>query len=49
MTHHSHPVGHRHEPASVGPSILRLSALQRVAAVAVVLAGLWAAVYWAIS
>ena len=49
MTHHSHPVGQRHEPASISPSILRLSAWQRLAGVAVIIAALWGAVHWAIS
>jgi hypothetical protein len=49
MTHHSHPVGHRHHPVSVSPSILRLSAWQRLAAVAIVIGALWVAVHWAMS
>jgi hypothetical protein len=49
MTHHSHPVGQRHEPAFVTPSILRLSAWQRLAGVAVIIAALWGAVHWAMS
>jgi hypothetical protein len=49
MTHHSHPVGHRHQPVSVSPSILRLSAWERLAAVAVLIAALWAAVHLAMS
>ena len=49
MTHPSHPAGHRHQPASVSPSILRLSAWERLAAVAMVIGVLWAAVYWAMS
>ena len=43
---HHHP-GHAHPPATVSPSILRLSALERLAAVAVVVAALWGAVAWA--
>ena len=46
---HHHHAGHAHPPATVSPSILRLSALQRLAAVAVVVALLWGAVFWAIS
>jgi hypothetical protein len=49
VTHHSHPEGHRHHPVSVFPSILRLSAWERLAAVAVLIAALWAAVYWAMT
>jgi hypothetical protein len=33
----------------VSPSILRLSALERLAAVAVLIVGLWGAVIWAMS
>jgi hypothetical protein len=47
MTHHSHPAGHRHQPASVSPSILRLSAWERVIAAVVLIAALWLAVRWA--
>ncbi len=41
--HHHHP-GHAHPPATVSPSILRLSALERLAAVAVLIVALWGAV-----
>ena len=47
--HHHHHAGHAHPPAIVSPSILRLSALERLAAVAVVIAMLWGAVFWAMS
>ena len=50
MEPHAHPhPGHTHPPATVSPSILRLSALERLAAVAVLIALLWGAVYWAIA
>jgi hypothetical protein len=49
MSHHSHAPGHAHPPAAVSPSILRLSAAERVAAVAVIVAVLWGAVLWAIA
>jgi len=50
MTDHSdHPLHHRASPVRVAPSILRLSAGERLAAVLLVVAALWAAVYWAIS
>ena len=39
--HHHHHPGHAHPPATVSPSILRLSAPERLAAVAVVIAVLW--------
>ena len=46
--HHHHHPGHSHPPAIVvHPSILRLSALERLAAVAVVIATMWAVVFWA--
>ena len=46
--HHDHP-GHAHPPATVSPSILRLSALERLAAVAAVIVVLWGAVFWAMA
>jgi hypothetical protein len=49
MTHHQHPVGHRHQPASVSPSILRLSAWERLGAAAILIGVLWVAVHWAMS
>ncbi len=42
--HHHHHPGHSHPPATVSPSILRLSALERLAAVAVLIVALWGAV-----
>jgi hypothetical protein len=45
---HHHP-GHAHPPATVSPSILRLSALERLAAVAAVIVVLWGAVFWAMA
>jgi len=47
LSHHHHAPGAH--PVTVKPSILRLSAWERLGFVAVVIAGLWAAVYWAIS
>jgi hypothetical protein len=44
--HHHHP-GEGHPPASIALSILRLSALHRLAAAGVVIAVMWAAVIWA--
>jgi len=46
--YHDHP-GHAHPPAIVSPSILRLSALERLAAVTVLIVALWGAVAWAIA
>jgi hypothetical protein len=45
--HHHHHPGHIHPPASVQPSILRLSAPQRLAVAAVAIAALWLAAFWA--
>ena len=47
--HHHHDPGHAHPPAGVAPSILRLSALERLAAVAAVIVVLWGAVFWAMA
>jgi hypothetical protein len=49
MTHHHHREGHAHPAATVSPSLLRMSAAERLAAAAVIIAVLWAAVLWAIS
>jgi len=43
---HHHP-GHVHPPASVHPSILRLSVPERLGASAVVIALIWAVAFWA--
>jgi hypothetical protein len=48
VTRHSHGDA-PHEPATVSLSILRLSAWERLAAAAVLIALMWAAVHWAIS
>jgi hypothetical protein len=47
--HHHHHAGHVHPPASVSGSILRLSAPERLAVAAVLVAALWLAVLWAMS
>ncbi len=47
--HHHHHPGHSHPPAAVAPSILRMSAAQRLAIAAAISAVLWVAVYWAMS
>jgi len=47
--HYHHHPGQAHPPAVVSPSILRLSALERLASVTVLIAALWAAVFWAIA
>ena len=47
--HHHHHPGEGHPPASISPSILRLSAVERLAAAAVLIVLIWAAVFWAMS
>ena len=41
--HHHHHPGEGHPPASISPSILRLSAIERLAAAGVMIALIWAA------
>ena len=48
VTRHSHG-DTPHAPATVSLSILRLSAWERLAAAAVLIALLWGAVYWTIA
>jgi hypothetical protein len=43
------PPHHAHESARVSASILRLSALQRLGGVALVLALLWGSILWTIA
>jgi hypothetical protein len=47
--HHHHHPGHAHPPAIESPSILRLSTLERLGTVAVLIAALWGAVIWAMN
>jgi len=47
--HHHHHPDEAHPAAAVAPSLLRLSAIERLAGAAVVIALLWGAVFWAIS
>jgi len=49
VTHHHHHPGHAHPSPRIAPSLLRLSAAERVAAVAVLIALLWGAVAWAMT
>jgi hypothetical protein len=46
MTHHHHS-GHVHPSAAVAPSFLRMSVGERLVIVAVVVALLWGAAFWA--
>jgi hypothetical protein len=45
--HHHHHAGEAHPPAAVSPSILRLSAAERLAAAGLAIVAIWAAVTWA--
>jgi hypothetical protein len=45
--HHHHHSGHVHPPASVHPSILRLSAVERLGVAAGLIALVWAVAFWA--
>jgi hypothetical protein len=45
---HRHPAGHSHPPATVQPSILRLSGLHRLLFAGALGALIWLAVLWAI-
>jgi len=44
--HHHHPHGHAHPPASIGPSILRLSGFERLIIAAVLIVLVWTAALW---
>ena len=46
MTHHHHG-GAPHPSPTVSPSLLRLSAVERLAGAGVLIALIWAAVFWA--
>ena len=45
--HHHHHPGHGHPPAAVSPSILRMSAAERLAIAAALIVLLWGVVLWA--
>jgi hypothetical protein len=45
--HHHHHPGRGHPPASVSPSILRMSVVERLAIAAALIVLLWGAVLWA--
>jgi hypothetical protein len=47
MTHHHH-TGTSHPSPTIAPSLLRLSAPQRVAVAGILIALIWAAVLWAL-
>ena len=46
--HHHHHPGQGHPPATVAPSILRMSAFERLALAAAMIAVLWGVVFWAV-
>jgi hypothetical protein len=48
MTYPHHHGAETHPAASVSPSLLRLSALERIAVAAAMIALIWGAVWWAI-
>jgi hypothetical protein len=45
--HHRHRPGEMHPPAAMHPSILRLSAPQRLGFAALLIALIWAVTFWA--
>jgi hypothetical protein len=45
--HHHHHPGHVHPPATVHPSILRMSVWERLAASTVLVGLIWAVALWA--
>ena len=49
MTHHHHHTGEAHPVARVAPSLLRMSARERLTLAAIAAIVLWAAVWWALS
>jgi hypothetical protein len=49
MSHHRHDAIHGHPPRSASPSLLRMSAVERLAAVLAVAGALWIATWWIVS
>lgn len=47
--HHHHPASRGHPPAAIAPSLLRMALAARLATVAVLIAVIWGAVFWAMS
>jgi hypothetical protein len=47
--HHHHHGGATHPAAAIAPSILRLSAAQRLAVAVGLMALIWIAVFWAVT
>jgi hypothetical protein len=48
MTHHHHHGGAPHPSPAVSPSLLRLSAAERLGGAGVLIALIWAAFFWAL-
>jgi hypothetical protein len=48
MSHHHHHGDAPHPSAAAGPSLLRLSASQRLALAGIIIGLLWAAFWWAV-
>ena len=46
---HHHGPGEGHPAATVAPSILRMGALERLAAAALLIALIWATAFWAMA
>jgi hypothetical protein len=49
MTYHHHLPGETHPSPAISPSLLRLSAAQRLAVAGVLIAVIWAAALWAMA
>jgi hypothetical protein len=47
--HHRHEAGHGHPARAASPSLLRMSAVERLAAALAIAAALWAATWWVMS
>jgi hypothetical protein len=48
MTHHHHEAGHGHPARMAPPSLLRMSAAERLVAAIAIAVVLWSAVWWVI-
>jgi hypothetical protein len=49
MTHHHHEAGHGHPAGMTPPSLLRMSAAERLVAAVALAVVLWGAVWWVMS
>lgn len=47
--HHHHAPGQGHPPATIGPSLLRMTVGARLSVAAVLIALIWAVVIWAMN